>query len=286
MAGATAIMSGARTPEELETLFEDALLLRDHQVLTALFEAGATLVMGGDQPVRGGEAIARAVSATRSGIGAYVADPRRVLLARTSALVVTDRSVNVMHRGNDGAWRYAIVLHVVEESNGREKTMAQETVSRQELQPVAVGKDAGDARWWFGSLAVIKATAADTGGQMAIIEITEPPGAEAPMHVHHKEDEAFWILEGEVTFEVGGMTIAATAGDYAFGPRDVPHRYRVGASGCRMLFIVTPAGFEDLVRLISVPAAGRTFPPTPQEPADLAELGEVIAGYGCEILDA
>lgn len=52
-----------------------------------------------------------------------------------------------------------------------------------------------------------------------------------------------------------------------------------------MLFIVTPAGFEDLVRLISVRAAGRTLPPTPQEPADLAELGAVIADYGCEILD-
>ena len=153
------------------------------------------------------------------------------------------------------------------------------------LDPVSVPADGGEARWWGEGLAVIKATGADTGGQMAIIEITEPPGAVAPMHVHHKEDEAFWILEGEVTFEVGGVTIAATAGDYAFGPRDVPHRYRVGASGCRMLFIVTPAGFEDLVRLISVPAADRTLPPGPQEPADIEELGEVIAGYGCEIVD-
>jgi len=82
MAGAPSVTSGARTPEELETLFEDALLVRDHQVLTALFESGATLVMGGQQPVRGGEAIARAALATRDGIGAYVADPRRVLLAQ------------------------------------------------------------------------------------------------------------------------------------------------------------------------------------------------------------
>src|SRR5829696_6836207 len=167
MAVARGITTGARTPEELEMFFEDSLLVRDHQVLTALFEPGATLVMGGQHPVRGGEAIARAALATRNGIGAYVADPRRVLLARTSALVVTGRGVNVMHRNDDGTWRYAIVLHAVEESNGREKTMAQETVSRQGLQPMAVGKDAGDARWWFGSLAVIKSSAADTGGQMA-----------------------------------------------------------------------------------------------------------------------
>src|SRR5215218_11470935 len=144
MAGTPGVTSGARTPEELETLFEDALLVRDHKVLTALFESGATLVMSSDEPVRGGEAIARAALASCNGIGAYVADPRRVLLARNSALVVTDRGVNMMHRGDDGAWRYAIVLHAVEESNGREQTMAQETVSRQGLQPMAVGKDAGD----------------------------------------------------------------------------------------------------------------------------------------------
>ncbi len=161
------------------------------------------------------------------------------------------------------------------------------TAERDELlSPVSIPAGGGEARWWGEGLAVIKVTGADTRGQMAIIEVTEPPGAEAPLHVHHNEDEAFWVLDGEVTFEVGGETIAASAGDYAFGPRGVPHRYRVGTSGCRMLFILTPAGFEDLVRLISVPAAERALPPTPQEPAGLESLGELIAGYGCEILDA
>jgi quercetin dioxygenase-like cupin family protein len=280
MAGTPGTTSGARTPEELETLFEDALLVRDHQVLTALFESGATLVMGGEQPVRGGEAIARAALATRNGIGAYVADPRRVLLARTSALVVTDRSVNVMHRGGDGVWRYAIVLHAVEESNGREKIMSQETIPSQGLQPVAVGKDEGNARWWFGSLAVIKATAADTGGQMAIIEITEPPGAEAPMHVHHREDEGFWLLEGSATFVVGDTTIEAAAGDYLFGPRDIPHGYTVGDAGCRMLFLLMPGGMEELIIATSEPAASRTLPPPPEEEPDWEWLVATAHAYG------
>jgi quercetin dioxygenase-like cupin family protein len=284
MAGTPSITSGARTPEELETLFEDALLVRDHQVLTALFESGATLVMGGEQPVRGGEAIARAALATRNGISTYVADPRRVLLARTSALVVTDRGVNVMHRGDDGAWRYAIILQAVEEGNGREKTMTPETISPQGLQPVAVGKDAGDARWWFGSLAVIKATAADTGGQMAIIEITEPPGTEAPLHVHHREDEGFWLLEGDATFEVGDTTIEAHAGDYVFGPRDIPHRYTVGSAGCRMLFIMTPGGFEDLVIAMSEPAGSRTLPPPPEAEPDWERVAAIAKAHGCELL--
>jgi quercetin dioxygenase-like cupin family protein len=284
VAGKQEAIRGAQTPEELETLLEDTLVVGDADSLAALFESGATLVIGGAQPVRGGEAIARAALAAQNGICAYVADPRRVLLARNSALVVTDRGVNVMHRGDDGAWRYAIVLHAVEESNGMEKSMAQETMPSQGLQPVAVGKDEGEARWWFGGLAVIKATAADTGGQMAIIEITEPPGAEAPLHVHHREDEGFWLLEGDATFEVGDTSIEAHAGDYLFGPRDIPHRYTVGAAGCRMLFIMTPGGFEEFVIATSEPAAERILPPPSAEEPDWEHLASMARAYGSEVL--
>jgi SAM-dependent methyltransferase/quercetin dioxygenase-like cupin family protein len=154
------------------------------------------------------------------------------------------------------------------------------------LDPISVPAGGGEARWWGETLAVIKATGADTRGQVAILEITEPPGAEAPRHVHHREDEGFWVLEGDVTFDVGGTTIAAREGDYAFAPRDVPHSYRVGADGCRMLFIVTPAGFEDLVRRMSVPAANRAVPPSAQEPTDVEDLPALLAAYGCELVEA
>lgn len=154
----------------------------------------------------------------------------------------------------------------------------------QALSPMAVARDDGEARWWFGSLAVIKATAADTGGQMTIVEVTEPPGAEAPLHVHHREDEGFWILEGDVTLEVGDTTIEAHAGDYAFGPRAIPHRYTVGPAGCRMLFIVTPGGFEDLVIGMSEPAASRTLPPPSTEEPDWARVAAVAKAHGCELL--
>jgi mannose-6-phosphate isomerase-like protein (cupin superfamily) len=152
------------------------------------------------------------------------------------------------------------------------------------LAPVALSKDDGEARWWFGSLAVIKLTAAEAGGLMSIVEITEPPGAEAPLHVHHREDEGFWILEGAVTFEVGEATFEASAGDFAFGPRDVPHRYTVGNAGCRMLFILTPGGFEDAIRDMSTPARSRTLPPLSEAPPDMDGLEAKIASYGCEML--
>ncbi len=157
----------------------------------------------------------------------------------------------------------------------------------QALKPVAVRKDEGEARWWFGALAELKATAADTGGQMTIVEITAPPGLEAPLHVHHRDDEGFWVLEGSVTFEVGEAIIEASAGDYVFGPRDIPHRYTVGNDGCRMLFILLPGGIEDVIRKTSDPAQSRTLPPPTEgehDPAEIERLKEIVAEHGYELL--
>lgn len=162
--------------------------------------------------------------------------------------------------------------------------MTQQSDQPPALAPVAVSGDDGKARWWFGSLAVIKLTAAETGGQLSIVEITEPAGAEAPLHVHYREDEGFWVLDGDVTFEVGGTTFAAGPGDFAFGPRDVPHRYKVGDAGCRMLFILTPGGFEGAITDMSTPARSRTLPPPSEGPPDMDGLAARIASYGCEIL--
>jgi hypothetical protein len=123
---------------------------------------------------------------------------------------------------------------------------------------------------------------------MTILEITEPPDYAAPLHVHHREDEAFWILDGSATFEVGEQTIEARAGDYLFGPRDVPHRFTTGPDGCRMLFIFTPGGFEDVLREVSRPAGGRTLPADDGPPASDEELQRMLAAiqaHGCELLE-
>jgi quercetin dioxygenase-like cupin family protein len=151
-------------------------------------------------------------------------------------------------------------------------------------QAMATLAGQGEARWWFAGLAEIKAAAEDTGGLLTIVEVTEPPGAEAPLHVHHREDEGFWILEGEVTLYVGDERIEASAGDFAWGPRDIPHRYTVGPSGCRMLFICTPGGFEGLVREMSVPAETRTLPPASDEEPDMEMVATVAQKYGAELL--
>ena len=165
--------------------------------------------------------------------------------------------------------------------------MTRQSTDAPALEPVKIGQGDGEARWWFGGLAEIKATAADTGGQMSIVEVTWHPGAEAPLHVHHRDDEGFWVLEGEVTFEVGGAAIRAGVGDYVFGPRDIPHRFTVGPRGCRMLFILLPGGIEEMIRATSEPAPGRTLPPLPERPPtaeEIAGLKAIVSEHGYELL--
>ena len=155
------------------------------------------------------------------------------------------------------------------------------------LEPVAVASAHGEARWWMDNLAVLKATADDTGGQMTIVEITGPPNWEGPLHVHHTEDEAFWILEGSAVIEIGDQTIEGRAGDYVLGPRHIPHRYTTGPDGCRMLFILTPGGFEEVLRATSVPAGSRTLPPPadgPPSDEEMARMQAAIQAHGCELL--
>ncbi len=103
---------GAHTPEELETLCEDAGLTRDAATLVALFEDGGVLVVGDDPPARCRDEIARATLALWDSGHLYVAAPLRVVQARDLALVVAERAINVVRRGSDGAWRYVIALQL------------------------------------------------------------------------------------------------------------------------------------------------------------------------------
>ncbi len=103
--------AGARTPEELETLFEDAFVLGDRQELGALFDDGGVLAVAGGE-ARGRVAIARAAGELWVRGETYVGGPRRVVQARDTALIVTRDGVHVVSRRHDGTWRLAISLLV------------------------------------------------------------------------------------------------------------------------------------------------------------------------------
>jgi quercetin dioxygenase-like cupin family protein len=154
----------------------------------------------------------------------------------------------------------------------------------QVLDAASVKAGTGEARWWFGMLAEIKATSADTGGQFTVVEVTCAPGYQGVRHIHHNEDEGFWLLDGQLDLEVGGKHIDMHVGDYAFGPRNIPHGFSAGTAGARVLFILTPGGFENLIMATSAPASARTVPPPSDEVPDFARLAVILAKFGGEIV--
>ncbi len=112
--------AGARTPEELETLLEDAFVLHDQQALAHLFHPGDMLVVGGRPEARGRRQIAQVAVRLWAAEHLYLADPRRVLQVRDTALVLAGRAVNVVRRTDNGSWRYAISLLGLETATGTE----------------------------------------------------------------------------------------------------------------------------------------------------------------------
>ena len=173
------------------------------------------------------------------------------------------------------------------EDRARETVVANGAAEQGEGRVFALDPGEGEAWWWFGGLATIKATSEQTGGRYALLEILAPDGYGSVLHVHHFEDEGFWILEGELTFYVGDKTIKARPGSFLFGPKDVPHAFTVDSGPARLLFIFTPAGLEGGIREMGEPARSLTVPPQPEEPPDEAEmerLAAIGARYGAEIL--
>ena len=100
----------------------------------------------------------------------------------------------------------------------------------EKIQPIALTREEGEALWFLGVLAIIKASGETTGGRCAIIEHLAPRGAGSPLHVHSREDEWFYVLDGELTFWVGGRIINAPAGSFVYGPRGVPHTFAVSSA--------------------------------------------------------
>jgi quercetin dioxygenase-like cupin family protein len=152
------------------------------------------------------------------------------------------------------------------------------------IAPITYAPNQGEAFWFFGTLVTLKSSAATTNGRVAVTENLAPRGAGSPLHVHHNEDEWFYVIEGELTFWVGGEVITAPAGSFVYGPRNIPHTFTVTSDQARFLLVVEPAGFEGFVRAIGQPAERLEIPPAATEPPVIARIAEAAAEYGMEIL--
>lgn len=128
------------------------------------------------------------------------------------------------------------------------------------------------------------ATGADTNGKYATWEAVVPPGGGPPPHVHSREEESFYVLEGEITFTINGERVVASPGTFANMPVGVPHSFKnEGDEPARMLISVAPAGLEQMFFEVGVPLAeGATtaLPPTKDE---IEKLLAIAPEYGIEI---
>jgi quercetin dioxygenase-like cupin family protein len=151
-----------------------------------------------------------------------------------------------------------------------------------EVGAFIVRGEEGEALWALNTFTRVLARSGSTGGAMGAWEWWGTAAGNPPLHVHHGEDEAFFLLEGGVTFEVAAERIAASAGDLVFAPRGLPHRFAVTSAEARMLVLAVPGGFERFFSEVGRPAERRELPP-PEEP-DAAELARRAGSYRVEIL--
>jgi mannose-6-phosphate isomerase-like protein (cupin superfamily) len=146
-----------------------------------------------------------------------------------------------------------------------------------------LGPGEGQASWFLRNRVTIKATAATTGGAFGLFESLLAPGFSPPLHVHHKDDESFWVLEGEVTMRCGDRTFRARAGSFVFLPRDVPHTFVVeGDAPARMLTLLTPGGGEAMFVEGGRPPEHDGLPPA--APPDIEALKRLSQRYEADIV--
>ena len=138
-------------------------------------------------------------------------------------------------------------------------------------------------RWFLSLPTWIRASGAETGGTISLIEQLIPPGFASPWHVHHNEDESFYVIDGRVTVVAANRSVTLSAGDYAFGPRGIPHGFRIeGSKPARVLLMTSGGTFAEFIREMSQPADGGTVS-EPNE-ADLQKLVAAAENYGLSIL--
>jgi mannose-6-phosphate isomerase-like protein (cupin superfamily) len=136
--------------------------------------------------------------------------------------------------------------------------------------------------WFIDNLAYVHQDGDSTRGAFGVVELLGRRGDMAPLHVHRRDDECFFVLEGELELYVGEERLEVGAGRSALARRDVPHTYRIASDTARWLTITSPAGFERFILAAGVPA-DRAEIPTGQ-PVDPAELAARAAEHGIEIL--
>jgi mannose-6-phosphate isomerase-like protein (cupin superfamily) len=135
--------------------------------------------------------------------------------------------------------------------------------------------------WWEGSLMRIKG-AESTGGTLGLVDAIFYEGFGPPLHLHHREDEGFYVLEGAIRFRRGDEDFVAGPGSLVWMPRGVPHAFRVEPGGARALLLLVPGGFERMFAEGGVPLTESSDPPTQEyDPETVIALAD---RFGLEVV--
>jgi quercetin dioxygenase-like cupin family protein len=137
--------------------------------------------------------------------------------------------------------------------------------------------------WFIDNLAYVHIKGEQSDGAYSLSELWGARGDMPPLHVHHRDEESFYVLDGELRLFLGERELVLGAGQAALAPREIAHTYRVESDQARWIVINSPAGFEQFLLAASEPAPSDQLPPAGR-PADPAALASAAAAHGIEIL--
>jgi mannose-6-phosphate isomerase-like protein (cupin superfamily) len=145
--------------------------------------------------------------------------------------------------------------------------------------------EGGRISWVMGELVTYKVSSQMTGGAYALFEVATRPGAGAPPHVQHREDESFYVLEGEYEFLVEGRTSRVRAGSLLYIAKGTLHAHKnVGQGVGKMLVTQTPGGlYERFFEEVGKPVDGDDGMPAIHDRLDLQGIAAVGVEFGIEM---
>jgi len=139
-------------------------------------------------------------------------------------------------------------------------------------------------RYYFDvALGSILLSGEDTGGAYCLLDIRVAPGKGVPRHTHTREDEALFVLSGELEATVGDEVFTLTAGETLIAPRNIPHQLRnSGNVANHYLIMFSPSGFEEFLKATSVPAPDNAVAPTEPPQIAVQNVFELASEYGIQ----
>ncbi|MEH1946041.1 MAG: cupin domain-containing protein [Nostoc sp.] len=148
-----------------------------------------------------------------------------------------------------------------------------------------VEPDRGRSYYLGQDLYTFKAIGEETGETYALCELIVAPSSGTPPHRHSRENESFYVQDGEIEFQLGDRTLVATPGTFLYSPKGQLHRFTNTTSvPAKLLVWVTPAGFEKLIAEVGKAVNGQITSAPPLSSEDFDKILTISSKYGIEII--